>query len=107
MILRSAVELAYRRTEVSFADARWPSDVALPGCGGEWGPDTAQSPRHRGAKHTVDAADQKGLHGVLGRTGSCAQPRPMAEWCGLLLFLCEEFCCFLNFGTGRWCIGVF
>ncbi|RNC40202.1 hypothetical protein TcCL_NonESM10351 [Trypanosoma cruzi] len=25
--------------------------AALPGCGGEWGPDTEQLPRHRGATH--------------------------------------------------------
>ncbi|RNC54581.1 hypothetical protein TcCL_ESM07993 [Trypanosoma cruzi] len=107
MILRSGAGLASRWTEVSFDDARWRSDVALPGCGGEWKPNTKRFPHRLGAKHTVDAPNQKGLHGVLGRTSSCAQPRPMAEWCGLLLFLCEEFCTFLSFGTGQWCIGVF
>ncbi|RNC39301.1 hypothetical protein TcCL_NonESM11368, partial [Trypanosoma cruzi] len=81
--------------------------AALPVFGGEWEPDTVRSPRRCGAKRSVDAPNQKGLHGVLGRTSLCAQPQPMAAWHGLLWCLCEEFCCFLNFGTGRWCIGVF
>ncbi|KAF8284554.1 hypothetical protein TcYC6_0014930 [Trypanosoma cruzi] len=112
-ILRSGAGLEARWTEVSFDDTRGTSDdVQLSPCRTSrlWrrvGADTVRLPHRRGAKHTVDAPNEKGSHGVMGRTSSCAQPRPMAEWCGLLWFLCEEFCCFLSFGTGRRCIGVF
>ncbi|KAF8277412.1 hypothetical protein TcBrA4_0110850 [Trypanosoma cruzi] len=71
MILRSGAGLAARWTEVSFADARESSDAVLKGCGGEWGPDTERFLRRRGAERTVDASDQKGPHGVLGRTRLC------------------------------------
>ncbi|RNC32902.1 hypothetical protein TcCL_Unassigned04446 [Trypanosoma cruzi] len=58
-------------------------------------------------QRTVDAPNQKVSRGVPGRPSLCTRPQLMEAWHGILCFLYEEFCCFLNFGTGRWCIGVF
>ncbi|RNC41964.1 hypothetical protein TcCL_NonESM08460 [Trypanosoma cruzi] len=56
--------------------------AALPGCGGEWGPTRCEC-LTAVVQRTVDASNQKGSHGVLGRTSSCAQPRLTAAWHGL------------------------
>ncbi|RNC32865.1 hypothetical protein TcCL_Unassigned04489 [Trypanosoma cruzi] len=57
--------------------------AALPGCGGEWGPDTERSPRHRGATH-CGRTRPEGPHGVLERPSLCTQPQLMAAWRKLL-----------------------
>ncbi|KAF8300936.1 hypothetical protein TcYC6_0057430 [Trypanosoma cruzi] len=56
--------------------------AALPGCGGEWGP-TRCGCLAAVVQRTVDAPNQKGSHGVLGHTSSCAQPQLTAAWHGL------------------------
>ncbi|KAF8290842.1 hypothetical protein TcYC6_0127210 [Trypanosoma cruzi] len=68
--------------------------AALPGCGGEWGPDTEQLPRHRGAKRTADASNQKGSHGVLGRPASASgRGRQQRGAVGIAVWL-KNFCFF-------------